>query len=119
MVVCSLRPNESIPLDGKDILPVIIGQEVSRSLFFQSPLPSRLKKSSYTKDEQYAVINDNYKLISMDNGRSYQLYNIYEDIAETKDLSMDFPWKVRQLNNALNEWKKSCVKSADGQDYAN
>lgn len=119
LAVCGLQANESMPLDGQDILPFFMGQADSRNLFFQSPLPGRLKKSSFTEDEQYAVINDNHKLISMDNGRSYQLYNIEEDIEETNDISIDFPGKVQQLSSALDEWKKSCVLSADGLDYTN
>ncbi|MCK5104227.1 MAG: sulfatase-like hydrolase/transferase, partial [Cyclobacteriaceae bacterium] len=119
LAVCGLEQNGSMPMDGQDILPFFMGQDTGRNLFFQSPLPGRLKKSNSTKEEQFAVLAGDYKLISMDNGRSYQLYNIEENMAETIDLSMDFPGKVQQMKSALDEWRKSCMQSADGLDYVN
>ena len=119
LAVCGLEQNESMPMDGQDILPFFMGQDTGRNLFFQSPLPGRLKKSISTEEEQFAVLAGDYKLISMDNGRSYQLYNIEENMAETIDLSMDFPGKVQQMKSALDEWRKSCMQSADGLDYVN
>ena len=45
------------------------------------------------------------------------LYNLEKDKAESFDVSMDYPEKVQQMKIALEEWRKSCTRSADGLDY--
>lgn len=108
-----------LPLDGTDILPALFEGASSRYLYFQSPLPGRLKKSTSTEEEQFAVIEGEFKLISADNGESYQLYNLKEDEKEMIDISMDHPKKVNEMKKAFEAWKQSCARSAKGLDYDN
>jgi hypothetical protein len=63
------------------------------------------------------VIDGTLKLISTDNGVSYQLYNLNEDEKELNDISKDYGGKVAEMKNALEEWKQSCARSAKGLDY--
>ena len=117
LAACGMDPDEKMPIDGQNILPNIMTNSNGKHLFFQSPLPDRLKKSTSTGEEQFAMIDGNFKLISMDNEQSYQLYNLEKDKAESYDVSMDYPEKVQQMKIALEEWRKSCTRSADGLDY--
>ncbi len=115
--VLDIQAKEHLPLDGANILPVLFKRASSRYLFFQSPLPDRLKKSTSTEEEQFAVIEGEFKLISADNGVSYQLYNLKEDEKETIDISKDHKEIVDEMKKALDKWKQSCARSAEGLDY--
>jgi arylsulfatase A-like enzyme len=117
--ICHVEPVKSLPLDGQNILPQVLGerQEVSRFIFFQSPLPRRLKKSTSSEEEQFAAIKGNHKLISTDNGASYQLYDLQNDRGERKDLSDSNKEMESNMKSALNAWRLSCRNSARGMDY--
>ncbi|TKG94609.1 N-acetylgalactosamine 6-sulfate sulfatase [Puteibacter caeruleilacunae] len=116
---CGIEVEHQPILDGKSILSQLQNKTTRRSdyLFFQSPLPARLKKSETTNEEQYAVIDGEFKLISVDNGATYQLYNIKTDKAEQKDISYLYLDRVGKMRKALEDWRVSCKNSAAGNDY--
>ncbi len=117
LAICGLQANENLPLDGKDIFPHFLKDTSDRTLFFQSPLPDRLKKSTTLDVEQYAVIEGDLKIISTDGGESFQLYNLKKDHEESNDISGDHKEEVMKMRNALELWMKSCSSSAEGMDY--
>lgn len=117
--ICGLQQNKNLPLDGIDIFPHMLNIDSDRTLFFQSPLPARLKKSSFTEEEQFAVIVGDNKLISIDNGENFQFYNLKSDKEESNDISDSQKEKVELMKNALNQRKISCSRSANGMDYTN
>ena len=117
---CDVKLSSNQPvLDGVDIFSLLEGNESSRSdyLFFQSPLPNRLKKDETGKYEQYAVIGNQFKLISMDNGDSFQLYDLNQIDSEKNDVSQEHPDLVLKMKNALIDWRQSCRNSINGYDY--
>lgn len=92
-------------LDGEDIFPVLKGeQERNHPIGFLSPLPNRLQPVETTDDEQFAWINEQYKLISVDNGRTYQLYDLLNDISETRDVSDIYPEIKLSMKEQLLSW---------------
>jgi hypothetical protein len=42
----------------------------------------------------------------MDPGKSMELYNLHEDIAEDKNLAIKHPTIVKDLFNQLQDWEK-------------
>lgn len=97
------------PLDGENILPVLEGKADMRNpIGFLSPLPSPLRKQETVKEEQFALIDSRYKIISMDNGSSFQLYDLYLDEGETTDIALAQPAVFNEMKNKLLDWIKSC-----------
>ena len=54
-----------------------------------------------------AVRLGDFKLIEFHEDMNYELYNLKEDISETKDLSSQMPEKTEELKKLLTDWKMS------------
>jgi hypothetical protein len=63
------------------------------------------------------MIGNRYKIISMDDGRTYELYDLIHDPSEKTDLASDRPEVVKRMKIVLEEWIKSCSASVKGLDY--
>ena len=97
------------PLDGENILLILEGKINSRdAIAFISPLPSTLRKQETREEEQFALIDHQYKIISMDNGLSFQLYDLLADEGETTDLAGEHPNVFIEMKDELLAWIKSC-----------
>lgn len=96
-------------IDGEDVLGILkeTQKERKNSIGFRSPIPNRLKKQEVENEEQLALIGSQYKLITIDNGNSYQLYDLKNDILETMDLSEKFPDVKEELLKQLKNWSLS------------
>jgi arylsulfatase A-like enzyme len=117
--ICNITIPNQPTLDGEDLLPILLAQEQTREQYigFQSPLPNRHKKQETSQEEQFAVQGEKLKLISMDNGASYQLFDMENDPGEKIDVSKQNPEVVSKMIDFLNKWKVSCRESAHGKDY--
>jgi len=58
--------------------------------------------------KQMALTGDRYKLISVDGGRRWMLFDLIEDPGESHDLAAQQPERVRTMRAKLEEWIKSC-----------
>jgi len=107
--ICGIKMENQPYIDGENVLPLLTKKVTKRStpIGFRSPLPSRHNKAAVQEAEQMAFINNDYKLISMDNGASYQLYDLHKDVAESTDLSSQFPLIKKDLLTELTAWSKS------------
>jgi arylsulfatase A-like enzyme len=116
---CGIELENQTVLDGIDVLQDIFAKKEKRksTIRFQSPLPNRLKKQETEDLEQFSIIKNNFKLISIDNGESFQLYNLKEDPFESTDVSKSNKELTVQLKAELKEWRISCKNSAAGNDY--
>ena len=96
-------------LDGEDVLDILNEDQKGRKhpIGFRSPLPNRLKKQEVQEEEQLALIGNQYKLLTVDNSETYQLYDLTKDLDETIDLSKDLPEIKKELINQLKEWSNS------------
>lgn len=114
------KPSPGVPLDGENVLPLLRGKVSNRGkpLFFDYPYRD-LSNVSWvpTKQRQYAVIDGTWKLISVDDGKSYQLYDLEHDIGERSDVSARHGDRVVRMKAALKEWQQSCRESKSGADY--
>ncbi|GAJ23280.1 unnamed protein product, partial [marine sediment metagenome] len=82
LAMANIENAENSAIDGENIFPVLLlGGKRENPIPFLSPLPDRLKKQTTSDDEQLALIGQQYKLISIDNGITFQLYDLLEDIS--------------------------------------
>lgn len=66
------------------------------------------------------MMNDRYKLIvegQTPNDKGFELYDIQNDPAETKNLADKYPEIVEEMQADLYEWQKSVLNSLTGADY--
>lgn len=118
--MCGVSLPEYQPvLDGCDVSQLILDGKNNRSgyLFFQSPMPSRMKKDQTRESEQCAVIDNQYKLVSTDDLKTFQLYDLSVSKKEECDVSKVNPQRVEKMKKALSEWQHSCQNSKKGEDY--
>ena len=100
--------------DGESFVPLIWGKDYRRKkpMFFHFPLylggeglPSYRGKENYWRAVPLTVImNDKWKLIKYYEFDKVELFNLENDISETKDLSAIDINKKTELLNQLNEW---------------
>ena len=115
-------PLEHIELDGEDVLPILSGKRTQRArpIGFQSP---RLESSARDTNAwmqigglQLAWMDADEKLVSMDGGESWQLYDLATDRAEEHDLSLQRPERVTEMRAQLAAWRDRCAASARAED---
>jgi len=80
-------------LDGVSLVDILNGTQTERGepigFFFR---------------EKRSWVDDRYKLISKDEGQTYELYDLVEDQAERFDISQEHPERVEAMRRALAEW---------------
>ena len=83
---------EKVKLSGTSLLPAIQNKKLrSRDLFFEH-------------QTSCAVISDGWKLVRANGKSSWELINLSEDPFEEKDLSAQYPEKVKSLEKKWNRW---------------
>jgi len=101
-------------LDGENIIPILEGKTDRRDpIGFISPLPSPLRKQENRQEEQFALIDRQYKIISMDNGSSFQLYDLMADEGETTDIASEHPEVLNDMKDELLTWIRSCKEDGN------
>ncbi len=56
----------------------------------------------------YSIIREgNWKLIKRYEGKTFELFNLKDDLSEQNDLSEKMPEKVKELNDKLSNWLTS------------
>ena len=94
------------PYDGVDMWPIVKG-EVKR----------RTEPLAFDFQGQAALIDNEYKIYSDDNGEQFALYNIASDMGENNNLANEQPTKLKEMVAYWNQWKDSQEMSASGRDY--
>jgi len=101
-------------LDGENIIPILEGKTDRRDpIGFISPLPSPLRKQENRQEEQFALIDRQYKILSMDNGSSFQLYDLMADEGETTDIASEHPEVLNDMKDELLTWIRSCKEDGN------
>lgn len=96
--------------DGESYLTALQGRNYQRKPMFWHSALGRPKQTGDTRSS--AVIDGDWKLIqwySLDNESidRVELFNIAKDPGEQKNLSQQYPQKVTELEDMLNQWKIS------------
>ncbi|NQU54559.1 MAG: sulfatase-like hydrolase/transferase [Bacteroidetes bacterium] len=96
--------NPNKPLDGVNLIPYITGEnkEVPHETIY-------LRKFDQNR---FAVRNNDYKLVTFNNGSVKELYNLKEDISESKNIIGDFPEIANQIDTIRGEWAKQLIDPA-------
>lgn len=94
------------PVDGISLMPLVRGEMQTRP----SPICFESKK-------QIALIDNRFKLISSDDGKSFMLFDLVSDPGEAHDLAATRPRLVREYEAAITKWRISCTASRAGKDY--
>lgn len=98
-----LRPKQH--LDGMSIKSTLIDQPSKQ-------LRNRFLAWTYPHNHgsghrpSHAIQKDGWKLIHFESGDTYELYNLSDDIGESKNLASEHPKKVKQLDGLLMNWIK-------------
>ncbi len=94
------------PIDGVSLLPLIEGGMKQR------PMPIGFESAG-----QVALIDNRYKIYSANRGKTFSLFDLIEDPAETTDLAAAKPEILNIMKQTLLKWRASCKGSLDGKDY--
>lgn len=94
------------PQDGISLLPLI-----------ENKMNQRSKRIGFQSHKQVALIDNRFKIISIDEGLTFELYDLINDSAESQDLASEYPEIVEEMKTELLAWKISCQESLAGNDY--
>lgn len=113
LVGYEFSPKNKRPLDGMDLMPVIMGKNSAREtdLFFG------YRRLHGSIDGQ-ALIAGHWKLLreAKPDGR-LRLYDLQNDPYEENDLSKERPKRVQELSLRMQQIDQACQLSRDGADY--
>lgn len=123
-------PKDARPLDGIDATPLLDGTEKERPspIAFESPTrmgighdwmtdPDHWKMNPDPATTQLALTGNRYKLISPNNGKSWELYDLKTDPSEKSDVANLHFDVVQSMRAQLLDWVASCDRSRSGADY--
>jgi arylsulfatase A-like enzyme len=89
------KTNNIIPLESSSIKPIMDGE--------QRPVDQPI----YWEHEGGRAIRlGNWKLVSLKGFANWQLYNLANDLSETKNVAAENPEKVKELKELWNAWAK-------------
>ncbi|MBT3241967.1 MAG: sulfatase-like hydrolase/transferase [Bacteroidetes bacterium] len=114
---------ENRPVDGISVLDLLSGKTQKRNspIGFQAPVMANqaqnTKSWSQVSGRQIAWMQEDYKIISLDDGERWELYDMVNDSAETTDIAKDHPDILRKMVKEVSAWIESCQKSSEGYDY--
>ena len=80
-------------LDGTSIKPLLLGNQTTRAV----PMGFRFQN-------KLSWVTDRYKLISVDKGRSYELYDLIQDPQEKNNIISENKEQANQLITELEAW---------------
>jgi arylsulfatase A-like enzyme len=121
----------SLPMVTSDYLPTILsfigsssllgirpmdGEDLSKAIVRRDSLVERGIGFRY-RENKYAWMTEQYKLISVDSAKTFQLYDLLLDPGEKNDLAPTQPITLAKMRNDLFLWIASCQASERGEDY--
>ena len=101
-------------LDGIDIMPLLRGERSERNapIGFESPVKKPDSVRGTDELRQMAWTDERFKLISLDSGESWALYDLIDDPGETTDRAAEHPQTVETMKEALLRWSAACKADA-------
>jgi arylsulfatase A-like enzyme len=116
------KPAE-LRFDGVSQVPAFKGTDIPRSNFtcfvpHYYPKPNHLP-STYHREEDWKLIR--YHADGENGADRFELYNLKEDIGETKDMSATMPERVRLLNQKIDRYLEDikAILPQPNPNYAN
>jgi len=109
LTMCGLKPRANLKIDGLDQTPTLLGGKPVRDrIFCHFPHGSRgqakeipgFLPSTYVRKGDWKLIRF-YAADNDDGSDRLELYNLKEDVGETKNVAADEPELVRELNGLI------------------
>jgi hypothetical protein len=72
----------------------------------------------FESNKQVSLTDNRYKIYSKDDGKTFMLFDLLEDPAESMDIAADKPQILHSMKAALATWRQSCKNSLAGKDYS-
>ena len=115
--IAGTRYPENQPRDGVNLLPLFRGEAhdlKERPLFWHFPCylqgyrkEAKEQRDSFFRTRPCGVIRKgDWKLIQYFEDNDYELFNLHDDIGETKNLFSSHPEKLDELKQQLSQWQK-------------
>jgi len=94
------------PIDGMSIWKLIKDKDAKRN----SPI-------GFLFGNQMSWVGERYKLISQDNGKDFELYDLQNDLGEVNNMINKKPEVAKAMKIKLFNWMSSVNESKKGKDY--
>ncbi len=103
--VAGVQPVAGTPLDGESLLPVLreTGPLEREAIYFHYPNYAFHQENRLGS----AIRIGDYKLIYFYDNQSVELYNLVEDLSETRDLAAEMPELAEEMKADLMAWLDS------------
>ncbi len=102
--VAGLKPDPKAPVDGETLVPLLKGEARPKrdAIYFHYP------NFAFHKDNRLgsAIRMGDFKLLKFFEGDEVELYNLKDDISETRDLSSEQPQRATEMKTRLDDWLK-------------
>lgn len=95
------------PIDGESIWPVLTENKKMRD-----------RPIGFLFANKQSWVNNQYKLISVDGGESFELYDLLNDKSEKENIIKKEPEIASVMKQDLKKWMKSVTNSKMGKDYS-
>ena len=103
------KSSMGFPIDG-----------ISIKQLFTSDLKNRKKPIPFRHNGRAAIVDNNYKLISLDIGKNeFELYDLVKDPNETKNIIKEEEVIANRMIKEFAKWNHSVEASIEGKDYPN
>ncbi|PCE63936.1 sulfatase-like hydrolase/transferase [Sediminicola luteus] len=77
----------------------------------------RKKPIGFLYGNQYSLVNNRYKYLSPDKGKTYELYDLINDPEEKHNIISENRALAQKMHAELNSWMVAVDASAAGKDY--
>jgi len=94
------------PIDGTSLWSALIGGQKDRK-----------KSIGFIYGQKLSWVDDRYKLISVDHGEHFELYDLLNDKGEKKNIIQEKPEIASKMKKEFNQWMLSVNHSKKGGDY--
>jgi arylsulfatase A-like enzyme len=94
------------PIDGISLTEILEGKEKERA-----------KPMGFQFQGKMSWVTQKYKLISIDKGKTFELYNLLSDKGETENIINENLELADKMKSELMAWVESCEMSNKGNDY--
>jgi len=94
------------PVDGISLKEALLNNDLERN-----------SDIGFLFGNKISWVSDRYKLVSTDQGKTFELYDLLEYKAENHDILSIKTDTAKKLQLALEKWMESVKRSGQGEDY--
>lgn len=105
IAAADIQLDKEITLDGKNLIPYLTKEKIG----------SPHQELYWRKLDESAARLNNYKLVKL-NGYGSVMYDLENDLGETKDISTQDSIKFKELKNNFKQWESQLMNPLWGED---